>query len=267
MPELLTEDPFVFHLITKWNSNKELVEGLDEQLDAENLSKTKVLNSAVNTAEGYNESQPVVTAVQEILARLKENDEVFVGVITALRRSLKPHDAVVAAYVAKNVVDIPDDQKISTDEEIKLRGDRKIAVDSNNAIRSLLEQQNPEWFALQGEGLLPKLENKKGAVGGTKTGKRLVGTFQWQVEDTIIQQHQMGAVAKFLGTSVGDLRDSIKSQIADLDWENPPAEFVFNFNKKVVKAHRVDDDTPNEDADISTEVEPEDDEDALFNEE
>lgn len=261
----MTEDPFVAALVGKWNLNRDLVESLDEQIDAESLGKTKILNAAVKTAEGVYEQ--VVVAVNEVLARVKDNPEVYVGVLTALRRSLKEHDTFANEYVSANVVEVPTEQKLSTEVEIKLRADRKIAVDSNNAIRGLLEAQQPEWFAAQGDRLLPKLENKRGAVGSRgETGKRLVGTYQWRVGDTLIQQHQMGAVAKFLGTKVAKLRTAVEGQIAGFDWEKPPATFDFSFAGKGVYAHRIDDDTSPEDETSGDAVTPVTEDDDLFNE-
>lgn len=256
MTDLLTEDIFVSSLVAKWNANKQLIETLDESIKSESLGKTKLLNAAVKAAEEANESQGVVSAVNEILARLDSNPELFVGVLTAIRRSLKPHDAFLNEYVEKNVVEVPEDQKLDLEAETKARNDRKVAVDSNNAIRGLLETQSPEWFAVQGDTLLPKMDNLRGAPGKRgETGKRIVGTYQWAVDDTLIQQHQMGALATHLGTQVKDIRAAIVAQIEGFDFEKPPLKFGFTFNGKSVTGHRVDDDTPDTDDDITVEVE------------
>lgn len=262
---LTTEDLFVTSLVSKWNTNKELIDDLDESLKSESLGKTKLLNASVKAAEEAGEAQPVVSAVNEILSRLDGNPEVFVGVLTAIRRALKVHDKTLNDYVEENVVEVPEDQKLDIEAETKAREDRKKAVDSNNAIRGLLEAQSPEWFTSQGDAMLPKLDNMRGAPGKRgETGKRIVGTFQWMVEDTLIQAHQMGAVAKYLNTQVKDIRTAIEEQITGFDWENPPASFNFTFKGKPVSAKRIDDDTPDEngeDEDLSVEVDEDPDAD------
>jgi len=261
MTDLLTEDPFVAALVSKWVANKAAIDALDEQIKSESLGKTKVLNAAV--AAAGDSATELVAAVNEVLDRAASTPEVLVGILTALRRGLKVRDEVVSKYVEANVVEVPEDEKLSQDAEALARVERKKAVDSNNAIRGLLEAQQGEWFAAQGDGLVPKLDNLKGAFGARgETGKRLAKVYQWKVGDTLIQQHQMGAVASFLKTKVAELRKAIEAQIEAFDWENPPANFQFTYGGKVVVAEQVSDDTPDDnEPELSLDVEDDEPED------
>jgi hypothetical protein len=94
--------------------------------------------------------------------------------------------------------------------------------------------------------------NKRGAVGERGTIGPRLPKYQYRVNGTILSDNKLSAIVTFLKAkvkSVKEVREAIKAQLPDFDWENPPATFEFNIAGAHVQAEKLMDDSPDDDSD------------------
>jgi hypothetical protein len=274
IPTEAREDEFVSLLLARWEANFKKVEEIDDQLGVESLGKRKVINQAIE-AFGKENGEKLVSDVQSLVSQYNTPDKVeqLVAAVNLIFRSLKDYEPTINAYLDENVRKIPEDEKPSEETQNALRVDRKKIVDGLNSIRELLKNQAPDWFETWGENIA-QITNLRGAVGEkAKTGKRLAGQFQWDVNDEPLSEHKMGAVAQYLKVSVADLKDAIRAKYPDFDWEAPPKFFEFDAKDKKgvtrhITARNLSDETSEEDDDedveLTVDVDMDEDESELF---
>jgi hypothetical protein len=256
-----TEDAFTLTLVQKWFEAKDQVDNLDEKMAVESFGRTKLLNTKFDEANPGRENKK---ANNDIAVTIRQHfdslsDDQFAGLYETVRRVLKEYDKKLDNYVDKSLPKVDESDKPKPEELAKFREDRKTHVDNMNGIRTLLEGTAPDWFKAEGERILPKLENLRGAVGGReKTGKRLGGTFRFTVDpggdtETILSDTKLGAIpayAPFKKAGVKNIAD-VKKAIMDtnegFDWDNPPTRFEFVLAGRKILANKVTDESSEDD--------------------
>jgi hypothetical protein len=249
---LSTNDLFVQTLVEKWMESEKLVDELDEKMDVESFGKTKLLNSVFNNVGALeDEKNPLAKIIHGFMkSEAVQTDEQFVGFYETIRRILKPYENRVNEFVKNNVTTIPESEKPKPHEIEEMRKERKTAVDAMNGIRGLLEATAKVWFDDQGSTLLNVMENKRGAVGKRGTLGPRLPKYQFKVNGTILSDNKLSAIVTFLKSKVKDVkevREAIKAQLPNFDFENPPREFEFNIAGAHVVAEMLVDDSPDED--------------------
>lgn len=257
---LNTNNLFIQTLVEKWMESEKVVDELDEKMDVESYGKTKLLNGAFNNVGALDdEKNPLAKFVHEFMkSEAVSTDEQFAGFYETIRKIIKPYEVRLNSYVKDNTKTIPDSEKPKPEEIEEMRKERKVAVDAMNGIRGLLEATEKTWFEDTGKDLMRVMENKRGAVGKRgELGPRLAGKYQFKVNGTILSDNKMSAIVVFLKSkvsSVKEVRDAIKAQIPNFDFENPPQEFAFNIAGAHVQAERLVDDSPDESDDEDDEI-------------
>lgn len=270
---LLTQDPFTKILVEQWAKAKDQVDIIDEKMNVESFGKTKLLNARYADAnpglEDLRKSKPtneLANSLRGVLTASELTDDEFVGLYETVRRMLPEFDARLDAYVKANVPEVDDTNKPKEEELVAWREERKTHVDNMNGIRTLLEGTNPEWFKAEGDKLIPKEENKRGAVGGReKTGTRLGGTFRFTFDpggenETILTDPKLSALPAYAPLkkagikTVGDVWKAIEAANPEFDRKSPPDKFSFVLGGFNILATKITDESSEEDDDSTEDI-------------
>jgi hypothetical protein len=266
-----TADPFTVTLVEKWMTSKDLVDTIDEKMNVESFGRTKLLNSRYAEAnpglEDLRKSKPTSPFAEQLRTILNAeglSDADFAGRYETFRRTLSEFEARLDQFVKDNVPEVNEADKPKEEELVALREERKKHVDNMNGIRTLLEGTSPDWFKAEGDTLLAKQENKRGAVGSRgETGTRLGATFQFSVfskdgeSENVLSDRKLGAVQEFLKKevkNVAEVRKAIEGSNPDFDWKNPPDRFEFAIAGRKVVANKITDESSAADDESDTDI-------------
>lgn len=262
--DIRTDDPFTRTLVEKWMVSKDQLEALDEKMNIESYTRTKLLNAAFDDANpnmtGKVPTNPLAVDIRSALATEDLSPEQFAGMYESVRRTLKLFEDRLDKFVEANTPKQDEAKKNtpSTEELLEMRDEYKKHVENMNGIRTLLEGTAPDWFKAEGDSLLPKKEAKRGAVGARgETGTRLGGTFQFTViapdgTEHVLSERKLSAVQLFLKKDVKNtkaVRQAIDSANPEFDWKNPPDRFEFNIVGRKVVANKITSDEEPDDED------------------
>jgi hypothetical protein len=243
-----TADPFTVTLVEKWMTSKDLVDTIDEKMNVESFGRTKLLNSRYAEAnpglEDLRKSKPTSPFAEQLRTILNAeglSDADFAGRYETFRRTLSEFEARLDQFVKDNVPEVNEADKPKEEELVALREERKKHVDNMNGIRTLLEGTSPDWFKAEGDTLLAKQENKRGAVGSRgETGTRLGATFQFSVFSKDGESE--------------NVRKAIEGSNPDFDWKNPPDRFEFAIAGRKVVANKITDESSAADDESDTDI-------------
>lgn len=269
--EISTNDPFTLTLVTRWFESRDEVETLDEKMNIESFGRTKLLNTKfeeVNPGmEAKRANNPAANSVRGFLNADGLSDDEFVGLYETIRRVLaSEYSKRIDAYVEKNLPKVDEKDKPNEEALLEYREERKKHVDNMNGIRMLLEGTATDWFKAEGDRLLPKFDNLRGAVGGReKTGERLGGTFRFTVigkdgEETILSDPKLSALPAYtpfkkLGIkTVGEVRKAIEEANPGFAWKTPPDRFEFTLAGLKVVAHKLTDESSEADDEETNDI-------------
>lgn len=269
--DISTDDPFTRTLVEKWFISNEQLEALDEKMNVESYTRTKLLNAAFDEVNPNMEGkQPTASAAVNVRSALSADglsEEQLVGLYESVRRTLKEFEKKIDNYVEKNTPKQEDIKKNTptTEELLAMREEYKKHVENMNGIRQLLEGTAPEWFTSEGNSLLPAKQAKRGAVGKRdEVGTRLGGTFQFTVyaadgTEHVLSDRKLSAVQMFLKKDVKstkEVRTAIETSNPEFEWKNPPDRFEFTIVGRKVVANKITDESSEaedeEDSDIQT---------------
>jgi hypothetical protein len=264
--EISTNDPFVHMLVEKWFTSFDQLEALDEKMNVESYTRTKLLNAAFDEAnpnmEGKQANNPVAVAVRSALSADGITQETLAGLYESVRRTLREFEKKIDNYIEKNTPK-PEDVKKNqpTVEELQeMRDEYKKHVENMNGIRGLLEGTATDWFKAEGDSLLPKKEAKRGSVGSRgETGTRLGATFQFTViapdgTEHVLSDRKLGAVQIFLKKdvkNVKEVRSAVETSNPEFDWKNPPDRFEFTIAGRKVVGNKITDESSDDSDDES----------------
>lgn len=232
-------------ILTQAQETAKQIDSIDEQLNVEGSTKTRVLNAAAdNVVDTFGSlADQVRSAIDEVHGVDR------IGVIALIRRELSNFDEEVKKYVEDNKTEGP---TVSVEEQVRLREERKNLVGAITAIRDLLSRMAPDLVSE-----VPEYKNLRGAVGGTGTrGPRLKGTWTFAVGGVEIAGRTLGDVKAAVGaSSVADVRTAIQAAHPTFDFDDPPSSFSFEVNGKMVQARTAESDPGDEldEADVDSE--------------
>lgn len=242
-PQVL--NPFVQAALTEYNEKAAIVARIDEELNLDGGAGA-LARAAV---EAYPNKDAVTTAVTNMVADVGGQD--LLAVDTLIRRVLRSVASQVKEYLEANKTEAP---TVSEEDQVRLRADRKAAVDAANLMRSAIAAAQPGWAADNLDTVMPLLVNKKGAGPGGKRAPRLHGKYQWTVDGEFVG----GAIADvntLIGIPGPELKDLMvqwyKERGTKLDTEDEikawfkdaPARIDFKITRgegdKAVEYHVV----------------------------
>lgn len=205
---------------------------IDSTLDPASAGRLTVINQAVAAAENSGHA----AILGELTTLLSSVDpQVLVGVVTDINRYLKKeYSAKVDEYVTENVVSV---EPVSDEVAAQLNDERSTLVTQAKAARDLLVAFGTS------DDELSKVPTKRGRAKGVATGPRLKGTYNFSIDGTPVDGHKLGDLQKALeASSVAVVKDAITSANAEFNFAEPPEEFRFEFEGKVIVAKATNSD-------------------------
>lgn len=263
LPE--TQQQFFDLLAEAWDKAYEI----DKVYGQDSVSATK--NAALQEAVGEvpEDFQEVVSRIVEAVKAHAPNGVTQAGAIQVLNNALSREFPDADTWVKNRVEALKKEreeqgQDMSTEEKERLRREFADAVEAYDAYLSVLKLAAPEDFIEK----LPKLQKKKGAIGGGHRMPRLKGAYTFHIDGNVQPSGtKIGDVAQTVKLTATKLKEAIVEQNEDFDFANPPTRFEVNVTSgegdkaeshRVVGVMQTSDDSSDDDSDDDDLLEEED---------